>query len=48
MVNITVVKYFKEQKQDACCDENVLHFSSKMLCLAGVFPHKKICKAPRS
>jgi hypothetical protein len=47
MVNNTAVRYFKEQKQDASCDENVLHFSLKMLCLAGVFPHEKICNTPR-
>jgi hypothetical protein len=43
MVNNTDVKYFKKQKQDVSCDENLLHFSLKMLCLAGVFPYEKIC-----
>ena len=46
MVNNTAVQYFKEHKQDASCDENVLHFSLKMLCLAGVFPYEKICNTP--
>jgi len=46
MVNNTVVRYFKEHKEDASCDENVLHFSFKMLCLAGVFPYEKICNTP--
>jgi hypothetical protein len=46
MVNNTAVRYFKKQKQDASCDENLLHFSLKMLCLAGVFPYEKICNTP--
>jgi len=47
MVNNTVVKYLKKQKQDVSCDENVLHFSLKMLCLAGLFPYENICNTPR-
>ena len=47
MVNNNVVRYFKEQKQEASYDENVLHFSLKMICLAGVFPYEKICNTPR-
>jgi hypothetical protein len=43
MVNNTAVQYFKEHKQGASCDENILHFSLKMLCLAGVFPYEKFC-----
>jgi len=46
MVNNTVVGYFKKQKQDASCDEHLLHFSFKMLCLTGVFPYDKICNKP--
>jgi len=46
MVNNTAAQYFKEEKQDASCDENVLHFSFKMLCLAGVFPYDKFCNTP--
>ena len=46
MVNNTAVRYFKEQKEDASCDENVLHFSLKMLCLDGLFPYDKICNTP--
>jgi hypothetical protein len=46
MVNNTAVQYFEEQKQDASCDENVLHFSLKMLCFAGAFPYEKICNTP--
>jgi len=46
MVNNTAVRYFKEHKQDASCDENVLHFSLKMLCFAGIFPYEKICNTP--
>jgi hypothetical protein len=46
MVNNTAVRYFKEQKQDASCDESLLHFSLKMLCLAGIFPYDKICNTP--
>jgi hypothetical protein len=46
MVNNTFVRYFKEHKQDASCDENVLHFSLKMLCYAGLFPYEKICNTP--
>jgi hypothetical protein len=47
MVNNTAVQYYKEQKQDASCDENVLHFGLKMLCLAGLFPYEKICNTPK-
>jgi len=46
MVNNTVVRYFKEQKEDASCDENLFHFSLKMLCFAGLFPYEKICNTP--
>jgi hypothetical protein len=47
MVNNTAVRYIKEQKQDASCNENLLHFSLKMLCIAGVFPYEKICNTPK-
>jgi endonuclease III-like uncharacterized protein len=47
MVNNTIVRYLKEKKQDASCDESILHFSLKMLCLAGVFPYEKICNTQR-
>jgi hypothetical protein len=43
MVNNSAVQYFKKQKQDISCDENLLHFSLKMICLTGFFPYKKIC-----
>jgi hypothetical protein len=46
MVNNTAVRYFEEQKQNASCDENVLHFSLKVICLVGVFPYDKICNTP--
>jgi hypothetical protein len=46
MVNNTVVRYFKEQKQDASCDEHLMHFSLKVICLAGVFPYDNICNTP--
>jgi hypothetical protein len=45
MVN-NVVQYLKKQTQNVSCDENILHFSLKMLCLAGVFPYEKICNTP--
>jgi len=46
MVNNSVVRYFKKKKRDASCDENVLHFSLKMLCIAGVFSYENICNTP--
>jgi hypothetical protein len=46
MVNNTAVRYFKKKKHDASCDENVLHFSLKMLFLAGVFSYENICNTP--
>ena len=47
MVNKVVVRNLKEKKQDAACDENILHFSLKALCFAGLFPYEKICNTPR-
>ena len=46
MANNVVVRYFKEQKQDAPCAENLLHFELKLLCFAGYFPYEKICNTP--
>jgi hypothetical protein len=46
MVNNTAVQYFKDQKKDASCDENILHLALKMICLAGLFPYEKICNTP--
>jgi len=40
MVTNTAVRYFKK-KQDASCDEHLMHFSLKVICLAGVFPYEK-------
>jgi hypothetical protein len=45
-LNNVFSRYFKKQKQDVSCDESLLHFSLKMLCLAGVFPYEKICNTP--
>jgi len=36
----------KKKKQDASCDEHLMHFSLKVICLAGVFPCEKICNTP--
>ena len=47
MVNNTVVRYPKEQKQDVACDESLLDFDLKALCFAGIFPYEKICNTPR-
>lgn len=47
MVNNTVVRDLKEQKQDATCDENLMHFTLKLLCFAGFIPYEKICNTPR-
>jgi hypothetical protein len=47
MVNNTVVRNLKGKKQDVSCDENLLHFSLKALCFAGLFPYEKICNTPR-
>ena len=47
MVNNTVVRDLKEQKQDATCDENLMHFTLKVLCFAGIIPYEKICNTPR-
>ena len=46
MVNNTVVRYLKKQKQDVSCDENILDFDLKVLCFAGFFPYEKICNTP--
>jgi endonuclease III-like uncharacterized protein len=46
MVNNTVVRYFKEQKQDASCDEKLLDLSLKMLFFAGLLPYEKFCNTP--
>jgi hypothetical protein len=42
MVNSTVVQYLKEKKQDVSCDDNLLYFSLKALCFAGLFPYEKV------
>jgi len=47
MVNNIVVQYLKKQKEDVSCDENLLDFELKALCLAGFFPYEKICDSPR-
>ena len=47
MVNNTVARYLKKQRQDSSCDESVLHLSLKMLHFAGIFPYEKICNTPR-
>jgi hypothetical protein len=46
MVNNVVVGYLKEQTQDVACDKNVLHFSFKIVCFAGLFPYEKFCNTP--
>jgi len=46
MVNNTVVRYPKKQKQDVACDESLLDFDLKAICFAGFFPYKKICNTP--
>jgi len=47
MVNNTVVRYPKEQKQDVACDKSLQHLYLKALCFAGIFPYEKICNTPR-
>jgi hypothetical protein len=47
MVNNPAVRDTKQQKQDTSSDENLAHFSLKMLCFAGLAPYEKICKTPR-
>ena len=47
MVNNTVVRDLKKQKQDATCDENLMHFTLKVICFAGFIPYEKICNTPR-
>jgi len=46
MVNNTVARYLKKQKQDGKWDECFLYFGLKALCFAGLFPYEKICNTP--
>jgi hypothetical protein len=47
MVKNPALRDIKQQKQDTSSDENLVHFSLKVLCFAGVAPYEKICNTPR-
>jgi hypothetical protein len=48
MGNNTFVRFVKEKKKDVSGDENLLHFSLKLLYFSGLFPYERICNTPRN